>query len=650
MKMIKLTKAKIQKYKCIENTQEFMIEPDITVLVGMNESGKTSILEALAKCNYFENDMNFKFNQTHDYPRKQLKNLSKSGDDPIAVILEYVIADELAKMIQSDIGVPITSRNFSLTKKYSGGLTWSINCTTTTQFVTERLKTLEITDKKLADSLSNIKNSIAFDSFIVEISDDEAVATAEVIKPLKKYFENKWDWQNDPINEYITRCYIKPNLPKFMYYDDYYMLPSQIDLEEIREKKALSSSEKTAKALLELAEIDVNKITSSDDFEDEIAELEATQATISDELFKYWSTNKNLKIEFKHKPVEVTVDTTTPVRNQHSTFIKEQIIKHILNVRVLNQRSGASLPLENRSKGFNWFFSFLVWFKKIQENKNSTYILLLDEPGLNLHAKAQNDLLRFLTDLSGKYQILYTTHSPFMIETGKLHQIRTVVEREDGAHISESVQEKDPNTLFPLQAALGYDLAQNLFVSPKNLIVEGIADLVYLNLISGIMQTLGKTGLKNDITIVPVGGADKVATFVSLLRGNELNMVCLLDTFTDQKAKKRLENLIAQNLIKDKKIVFYHDILENNHADIEDLFLLSDYLSLYNAALGKNYVVSDFDADKPILLQLKKKNGNKDFNHYLPANYLTKNIASITFSDTTINNFEKLFLKINKLI
>ena len=73
--------------------------------------------------------------------------------------------------------------------------------------------------------------------------------------------------------------------------------------------------------------------------------------------------------------------------------------------------------------------------------------------GNNLHAKAQNDLLKFLADLSNNYQIIYTTHSPFMIETDKLNKVRTVFENKDGTLISDSVQEKDPNTLFPLQAA-----------------------------------------------------------------------------------------------------------------------------------------------------------------------------------------------------
>lgn len=47
--MIRLVKATINRYKCIEKEQSFDVEDNITVLVGMNESGKTSILESLSK-------------------------------------------------------------------------------------------------------------------------------------------------------------------------------------------------------------------------------------------------------------------------------------------------------------------------------------------------------------------------------------------------------------------------------------------------------------------------------------------------------------------------------------------------------------------------------------------------------------------------
>ena len=87
--MIKLVKADIVRYKCIEKEQSFNVEDDITVLVGMNESGKTSILEALAKTNYFEKDDKFAFNMTHDFPRKQKKAADKSEEVQTAVVLHY---------------------------------------------------------------------------------------------------------------------------------------------------------------------------------------------------------------------------------------------------------------------------------------------------------------------------------------------------------------------------------------------------------------------------------------------------------------------------------------------------------------------------------------------------------------------------------
>ena len=93
---------------------------------------------------------------------------------------------------------------------------------------------------------------------------------------------------------------------------------------------------------------------------------------------------------------------------------------------------------------FRSFFSFLVWFKKIQEDNSNNYILLLDEPGLNLHASAQDNLLRFLKDLSVDYQIIYTTHSPFMIESDNLTKVRTVFETENGSIVSDSYTGKRP--------------------------------------------------------------------------------------------------------------------------------------------------------------------------------------------------------------
>ena len=632
--MIRLTNAVIHKYKCIEQEQTFVVEDGITVLVGMNESGKTSILEALAKSNYFENDANYKFNSTYDYPRRQKKAMDKSGEIPYAVTLKYEIDDSLKHKIELDLGVSLLANEFEFTRKYNNDRVWKVTFVDKEEFINCRANKIGI-DKENIDLMIRINSEKEFDDFIEQYDvNDENL---DVVKNLKKYFINRNNWENC-IDEYVTTNYLVNNLPKFMYYDDYYMLPSRVSLDNISDDIKDSNSHKTVKALLELADIDVNILVHSTNYEEFIAELEATQINITDELFKYWTTNKNLKILFK-------IDKIENIDNRSN----KTIVEHVLDIRVQNQRSGVSLPLANRSKGFNWFFSFLVWFMKIQEDRNNTYILLLDEPGLNLHAKAQNDLLKFLSDLSQNYQIIYTTHSPFMIETEKLNTIRTVLEKKDGTHISDSVQEKDPNTIFPLQAALGYNLAQNLFVSKRNLLVEGISDLTYLTIMSSMLEANNRVGLNENIIIVPTGGVDKVATFVSLLRGNELNMVCLLDTFTDQYAQARLKNLVAQNIIKENKIIFYHDILGKNFADIEDLFSIDEYLKIYNGALKKNISINEISSEQPILHQLKKINNNKDFNHYSPANYLARNIADISFSECTLNNFELLFQKVNNI-
>lgn len=567
--MIKLIKANIVSYKCIEKEQSFDVEDDVTVLVGMNESGKTSILESLAKTNFFEKDEKFVFNMIHDFPRKQKKVVDKSGETPIAVKLDYKMETDVLEEIYENLGVKLLTDTFSVTYKYDNNQTWLFSGIETIEFMKIKTTLLEFENKDLLNNLQKVSTKSQFNRILEEVQKDvdEKIYSKEDIdklNSLKIYFIANDSWESSPLDEYIVLNYLIPRLPKFMYYDDYYSLPSRVSLTKLEENPS-EPSKKTAKALLELADVDIDTLTKSDNFEEFIAELEATEATISEELFKYWTTNNNLKIQFRiNKKEEI------------DNYSNSRIVERILDIRVQNQRTGVSLPLENRSKGFNWFFSFLVWFMKIQEDRNSTYILLLDEPGLNLHAKAQNDLLKFLSDLSKDYQIIFTTHSPFMIETDKLNKVRTVFEKKDGTTISDSVQEKDSNTLFPLQAALGYDLAQNLFVSSKNLLVEGIADLIYISILSAVLEAKGKKGLNEDITIVPVGGADKVATFISLMRGNNLKMVCLLDTFTEPSAKRRLENMVVKNIIKKNKILFYHDILERDFADVEDLFDISD--------------------------------------------------------------------------
>lgn len=647
--MIKLKKIEILKYKSFTSYQKVEIEEDLTVLVGMNESGKTSVLECLAKTNYFENDSKFQFNQTLDYPRKEKKAVDRSGEDPVAITCTYALSDQLINLIKAEIGKDswLGSDEISITSLYSGNKTIGGIRVDFDKFIAHIAKGK--LSSELVSKLKHIKNKGEFEN-LKETNSDES----DHLDVFSKYFYTTSSWSSF-IERYIYTKIILSRLPKFIYYDEYYQLPSRIVLEDlISEGEEISDELKTAKALLDLAEIDIEELIQSDDFEEYIAELEATEATISDTLFAFWSANKNLNIEFKIDKKLRKVKRNVSIHGYTKEVEDIQIAEHVLDIRVKNSKTRVSLPLQNRSKGFNWFFSFLVWFNKIQADSNSTYILLLDEPGLNLHATAQADLLNFLESLTDRYQIIYTTHSPFMVQADRLHRVRTVFSDSDTSIITESIQQKDPNTLFPLQAALGYDIAQNLFISKKNLLVEGVSDLMYLTQLSEYLKSIGRIGLNDDITIVPSGGLDKVASFISLLRGSKLSIFCLLDSFTDQKAKSKLDRMISEKIIADKNIKFFHEFLEDRvKADIEDLFLIDEYLKLFNLSFKGQYPeikATDLDSDiEGILSQINKGINKSRFNHYLPAKSFTMSTEYCEqLSEETLRRFENIFKEVNK--
>ena len=638
---MKLNKVEILKYKSFSDKQEFDLEDDITILVGMNESGKTAALEAIAKANYFREDDSFKFKADYDYPRREKKKMEKERRVPEAVSCTYEIDEELLTQIENDLGrKALKSDTFTIITKYDNSESFSGIPIDKKQFISNKTKDFGISSETINRKLERVKSLEELKALQAEHSSEEY---KNALREFEKYFENKWNWDNDPIGEYVSRIYLKPNIPKFLYYDHYYTLPSRIDIEEL-DNYSDKPEYKTAKALFELADINTEEIIKTNDFERIISELEATQLTISEELFTYWSTNKNLEINFQ-------ID----IKKEESDSSYQHSNSHILDIRIKNIDKGVSLPLKNRSKGFNWFFSFLVWFKKIQEDRSSDYILLLDEPGLNLHASAQADLLRFLEDLSKDYQIIYTTHSPFMISSERLNRVRTVFETSKSSVISESIQQKDPDTLFPLQAALGYDIAQNLFISNKNLLVEGVSDLIVLTAISEILKKEeGRTPLAQDVTIVPTGGLERVASFISLLRGSELKVVCLLDSYSDPKGRDKMNGMIKKKIIHENRIRFFHEFIDGyNGADLEDLFSKKDYLKLFNAAFPDRDDISETDLNpqiQRIVIQINTYLEISRFNHYRPAKELIMSEAGESFLESnTLDNFENMFKKINEV-
>lgn len=643
--MIKLKNVVINKYKSFLEKQEIEIEDGVTRIVGKNESGKTALLEAMAKFNYFDpKDKTFTFNSTNDYPRGELKRYQQEypNEDFDVITCTFELSDDLLNQISEDVGKDVfTSKSIIVAKTYNNSKKFYNISINIKNFIKQFLQNYTIEENMMQELIKS--NSL--EELVEKLKEIEELT--DVYKELKtKYIDSHKTDNENRLASYIISKYIEPNLPEFLYFDEYYSLPGTINLQKFLNGQVDDTFTKEqndiTKALFELSNIDIKKVMDSNNYEDFIAELEATSNNITDKLLEYWTTNKNLEINF-----EIQTKENTSTRN----------FEKLLQIRIKNTKHRVTLPLKNRSKGFIWFFSFLVWFSKVQEKKN--LIILLDEPGLNLHAEAQADLLKYIDkELLPRYQVIYTTHSPFMIESDKLDEVRTVYDSNDskvGSIISNALEEKDQGTLFPLQAALGYNLAQNLYISDKNLLVEGVADLMFLTVMSGILKENNREGLNEDITIVPVGGLDKVATFISLLRGNELNMVCLLDTFIDQKGKKRLEDLIKDKIIKEKQIKFFDQYIDRlNIAEIEDMFEIEEYLKLFNEEFSKDYTSiskEEIDINKPIIPQINQIIQKNRFNHYRPSRYLTSLcVGKDYFSESTLARFEALFKDINNLL
>ena len=357
---MKLKKVTIHKFKSINTDQSINIEDDITILVGMNESGKTACLEAIAKTNYHQKgDKLASFLADSDYPRIEKKKFDKGKSSNEAITCEYRVDEETGLLIDQKICPGILGSSTikkTHTYKNRANISIEVNYEPLHELIISKLEIPE--DKK--HIIIEICNRNTYNSAKGQLSEDFDLSEFDYLLGE----ENSWNWENF-LGEYIYRNIIAPKLPKFLYYDEYYSLPHRVSIEDLSNNEISSDDHKTAKALFELADIDKEKLLNSNSFESFKSELEATSAEISRELFRYWSANNSLEIIFD-------IDKKIVKKgNNHS------VQSHILDIRVKNKNQGVSLPLTNRSKGFNWFFSFLVWFKKIQEDEDSSYILLL---------------------------------------------------------------------------------------------------------------------------------------------------------------------------------------------------------------------------------------------------------------------------------
>lgn len=653
---MKLIKAQVTNYRCVDDSGEFTLN-QTTCLVGKNESGKTTLLRAIEKLNPL-GISTIKYDKTQDYPRRFLTDYEERhpAGEARVVCSTWLLEQPEVEALEMEFGSDcLESREIKVSKSYEQETTsWTIPLRTerVIEFLAEEAG---VAGTELKQVKPHLRSEAAFTAFLNGLEGEIPASYTALQKKLSSYRKGKVSLKAiDILDDYW---------PEFFYVSSYDRMPGKVSVADLVNKKnqeTITSNEEIFLDLLAYAGTTIEGFQNPQQFEALRARVEAASIKISRQIFEYWSQNKNLK-------VQISIDQGRP--GDPAPFNTGDVI----HARIYNALHEMTVPFDDRSAGFTWFFSFLVKFSQVKK-RHGNIIILLDEPGLNLHAKAQADLLRYIREkLEPHHQVIYTTHSPFMVPANDLAAVRTVedviVHKPEGeidilgTKVGDQVLSTDKDTLFPLQSALGYEMTQSLFVGPNTLLVEGPSDILYLQAMSNALTGMKRTGLSQKWTVCPVGGVDKVASFVALFGGNKLNVAVLTDYASGQ--KRKVEELRKSVMIRDgSRVLLATDFVDLPEADTEDLFGRKPFLKLVDTAcripkskslekaLGADSasrVVKDVDDH----FRIKPDLGD-EFNHFTPANWLLLNPNWIVenkddFNDA-LDRFETLFKKLNTLL
>jgi predicted ATPase len=686
---MKLIRAHVKNFKSVRDSGPFEVQ-DVTCLVGKNESGKTAILEALYGLNPIT-EADGKYDVTDDYPRTEvtvyeqgIANKSRKPDNVVEATFQLG-GPTLAKL-QADLGEGVlVEGSVTLTKGYDGALNYVLSASEKIagKALLNRAGLLQeieasgaiwntlselapLIEKRAKESTQKYTEQTAAANAKTDATEKAAAlaqaqllqepAKAKAIRELITTIIAKG------FRAYIYETYVQPNLPKFLYFDEYYQMRGCENVQALEQRKAsgnLNKSDHPLLGLIELAGLKLPELLNPSRTRDLINRLEGAGNHLSKQILRYWSQNKHLQLKFDVRPAKPGDPPDMRTGDNIWSFVYDS--KHMVTT-----------DLGVRSKGFVWFFSFLAWYSRLRSSSQKL-ILLLDEPGLFLHAKAQEDLLRYFeSELKPNHQLIYSTHSPFMVDANHFDRIRIVQDKsidsdvelppeQEGTKVVVDVLEATGDSLFPLQGALGYEIYQSLFIGPNTVIVEGVSDLLYIQAIYGLLGQSGKAALDPRWTITPVGGADKIPTFAALIGSQRaMNVATLMDF--EKKHQQMVENLYKKKLLEKSHVLTFADFTGQRESDIEDMFERDFYIGLVNqefaSELSNALDLSKLNPSHPRVLVAIEEYLSKvplsrgTFNHYRPARYLIENIGNLSpqIAGETLDRFERAFKALNALL
>ncbi|MBM6581669.1 AAA family ATPase [Microvirga sp. BT689] len=577
--MMKLIGFRVQNFRSVADSGYIRVD-DLTALVGRNESGKSNLLLALHSLN--PPGGRKALSPIKDFPRD--RRLAECTDETEVVATRWELTEAETQALKDILGEGSRITEVDVGRRYGKASLWIGLLGAKAPVVADKdvkaafrkldpvivaeigrgaedkrdaaaaawdalKETDDVSDPKawaarLEAGAKAVRAALGQAGIILGDAADELLSGLEEKAAAITGFDEALQKARNAVAGWV---------PLFIYVADFPELNGHQDIASFMHRRSqgleLDEAERNFQKLAKVADFSAEKLNSlwqAGDHETRNQLLNRAGALVSKEIRRLWK-DRSLKVRFN-------VDG-----NHLDTLISDP-----------NATYDVEVNLDDRSRGFRWFFSFYISFAADTNGGQAQgAILLLDEPGLYLHAKSQEDLLRhFRQDFDN--QIVYTTHSPFMIPADDLAVVRTVnITQEAGTTVTNDPT-GDSRTLFPLQAALGYHVSQTLFIGPANLVVEGITDFWILSSVSSHLRSLGKTALPQDMVITPVGGAGKVSYMVALLSSQQLGVLVLLD---DEKAGREAQKeLVTSRLVRDNAVIFVSEAFaEPREADIEDL-------------------------------------------------------------------------------
>lgn len=586
-----LKTVRIKNFKSIKDSGEISFSDKVFVLAGQNESGKSSILEALNayESEDFDRD-NLNFEEEENGNLKQevsctysIEDHSLFVDDLIGKLCEEFSIEEETDFIDIDKLNPI--KEYIVTKVYDHG------------------------DKSLSISV----NSSAFGIL------KSAIKTKEVIEQIDdKEIKNKVpiiELDSDKNKTSSVFFLISPLIVLFNTFSD--LLPDKILVSDLENQNTLAKGYNAVKNLEKLLNKDfvsISKLQRSHKNSTTSAEVENLSKKFQGAWKQRIHEDGVLKIGFM-------------IENEN---IDGQAIQTIFFS--VETKDKVLLEPRKRSKGMVWFLSAWLDLKSREDDMN--LIVLYDEPGLYLHIKAHKDILELFDELKSKgHQVIYSTHSPSLINTSSLNNIGLVLNTKNEGTIVEGLTTSKINTKYkqdalqPIAEAMGLEPLKDFSVlSKNNVLLEGISDFWYFQSMAKLLNR------DMDYKFVPGIGiaGQNIFHLISFCIGYGLNWVLIMDNGNNP---RNTREELKKNIFDDNENHTNEKIYLIPYSEVEDMFLSRDL------HLIDNRVKID-DKRKPSSIVGKRKViFSKIFSQKVDNNEIKKE----NLSEEVVKRFEEVF-------